>query len=38
MRFGKKFMEKKLTISIMPFLKTINSDTLQQIVLNLKTK
>ena len=38
MRFGEKIYGKEINlISIIPFLKTINSDTLQQIVLNLKT-
>ena len=38
MRFGKNIYGKEINlISIIPFLKTINSDTLQQIVLNLKT-
>ena len=38
MRFGEKIYGKKINlISIIPFLKTINSDNLQQIVLNLKT-
>lgn len=38
MRFGEKIYGKEINlISIIPFLKTVNSDTLQQIVLNLKT-
>lgn len=38
MRFGEKIYGKEINlISIIPFLKAINSDTLQQIVLNLKT-
>jgi len=38
MRFGEKIYGKEINlISIIPFLETINSDTLQQIVLNLKT-
>ncbi len=38
MRFGEKIYGKEINlISIIPFLKRINSDTLQQIVLNLKT-
>ncbi len=38
MRFGEKIYGKEINlISIIPFLKTINSDTLQQIVLSLKT-
>jgi len=38
MRYGEKIYGKEINlISIIPFLKTINSDTLQQIVLNLKT-
>ncbi|MFL2650493.1 MAG: dethiobiotin synthase [Alphaproteobacteria bacterium] len=38
MRFGEKIYGKEINlISIIPFLKTINSDNLQQIVLNLKT-
>ncbi|MEL0124251.1 MAG: dethiobiotin synthase [Alphaproteobacteria bacterium] len=38
MRFGEKIYGKEINlISIIPFLKTVNSDILQQIVLNLKT-
>ena len=38
MRFGAGIYGKEINlISIIPFLKAINSDTLQQIVLNLKT-
>ena len=38
MRFGEKIYGKEINlISIIPFLKTVNGDTLQQIVLNLKT-